>query len=229
MAAKPTKFLFDTEFVPDSSLSEGVGSVNWDIPPTQEDLEQARKEGFSAGTAAGRAEAEAESSRIQALALTQFAEQFAALKQTQEHVLQGSTKDAVTLALTVGRKLAGELIDAQPLAEIEALLGQCLSRLMGEARVVLRIHDDLLDALQERLDEVTRQIGFDGHVILLGDESVAPGDCRIEWADGGAERDSSKLAGDIEDAIHRMIEAGVADAQLTETDSVPEIGEQHDR
>ena len=227
MAVKITKYLFDTEFLPDMAHLEGENSVGWDVPPTREEVEAARAESFSAGHAAGRAEAEAESLRIQAHVLRQFAEQFVALKQSQEAILRESTKDAVAIALAVGRKLAETLVAAHPLVEIESLLAHCLSRLMGEARIVLRTHDSLLDALQERIDEVTRRSGFDGHIILLGDETIALGDCRIEWADGGGERDMSKLAGDIEISIRRMVQAGVADAP--EGDPVLEIGEQNGR
>jgi flagellar assembly protein FliH len=212
MTAKSTKFLFDTEFLPDMVEATGSGTIGWDVPPTREDLENARKEGFRAGHAAGRAEAEGESHRVEAEALRFFAEQFVTLKRGQEEVLSLATRDAMAVGHTVGRKLAETLVAAQPLEEIEALLARCLSRLMGEARIVLRVHDSILDALQERIGQVTRQNGYDGHVILLGDESISPGDCRIEWADGGAERDMTKLAADIENTVTRMIEAGVADA-----------------
>ena len=138
MAVKITKYLFDTEFLPDMAHLEGENSVGWDVPPTREEVEAARAESFSAGHAAGRAEAEAESLRIQAHVLRQFAEQFVALKQSQEAILRESTKDAVAIALAVGRKLAETLVAAHPLVEIESLLAHCLSRLMGEARIVLR-------------------------------------------------------------------------------------------
>ena len=219
MAAKITKYLFDTDFAPDMSRLRDQDGIAWDVPPTRADIDRARTEGFSAG----RAEAEAETSRLQAQALNRFAEEFVTLKISHEKVLRASTGDAVALALTVGRKLAENLIATHPLGEIEALMTHCLSRLMGEARIVLRIHESLLDALRERVDKLTRRIGFEGHVILLGDESIAPGDCRIEWADGGAERDAAKLADDLENTINRMVQAGVADA--VEIDPEPETGE----
>ena len=223
MAAKSTKYLFDTEFVPDMVETTGSGSIGWDIPPTQEDLEREKAAGVKAGHAAGRAEAETESHRIEAEALRHFAELFVTLKRNQEDVLRLATKDAMAVSLTVGRKLAETLVAAHPLEEVEALLAQCMGRLMGEARIVLRVHESILDALQERVGEITRQHGYDGHVILLGDDTIAPGDCRIEWADGGAERDMSQLAGNIDDSITRMVQAGVADAPVADPDQ--EIGE----
>ena len=39
--------------------------------------------------------------------------------------------------------------------------------------------------------------------VVMGDDKIAPGDCRLEWADGGMIRDSSATAALIDEANKR--------------------------
>ena len=58
---------------------------------------------------------------------------------------------------------------------------------------MLRVNDALFDALQRRLAAIAQANGYAGKIVLLADDALAPGDGRIEWADGGAERDTRRL------------------------------------
>ncbi len=71
--------------------------------------------------------------------------------------------------------------------------------------MVIRIADALLDPLRERLDEVAAKAAFDGKVVLLADEALAPSDVRVEWADGGAERDTGRLWAEIDQVLERNL------------------------
>jgi flagellar assembly protein FliH len=62
--------------------------------------------------------------------------------------------------------------------------------------------------LSEKIDTIATRRGFAGKVVLLAETSVAPGDCRIEWADGGVERDSARLWRDIDLAVARLLGDG---------------------
>ncbi|MBX6322342.1 MAG: flagellar assembly protein FliH, partial [Rhodospirillaceae bacterium] len=67
----------------------------------------------------------------------------------------------------------------------------------------VRLHDSLLDPLRERLDAVAAGAGFEGRIVILADPAMPVGDCRVEWADGGIERDTDRLWRDIEAALAR--------------------------
>lgn len=201
-----SKFLFETEFA--ANKPKARGQRVWDIPPTEQDLVRVRDEGFAAGRAAGRADAEAETARIEAQALERFSQAFLGLKAAREASLQDHTRDAASLAVAVAKKLASTLIAAQPLAEIETVLTDCLARVIGEARIVVRVHESLLDSLQAKIDPLARRLGFDGQVILLGEADIALGDCRVEWADGGVKRDIASIAEQIDQAVMRLVEPG---------------------
>ena len=49
--------------------------------------------------------------------------------------------------------------------------------------------------------------GFDGRLAIISDESLAPGDCRVEWADGGIIRDTTATASVIDETVARYIAA----------------------
>ena len=210
---KCDKFLFDTEFDVGQRDPGGTGvTLQDDEILTRQHLDEAHAEGYAVGKAEGRTEAEGESSRMAAHALERFARDFAAMKEAHANALAHHAREATALAVAVARKLAPALMTAQPLAEIEALITDCLSRIMGEARVVVRVQNDLVEALDQRIEALTKQLGFDGQVILLGEDGLASGDCRVEWADGGAERNTASLANALDEAINRLVQAGVANA-----------------
>ena len=62
-----------------------------------------------------------------------------------------------------------------------------------------------LDALQERLTQLSAASGFEGRVVLIGDDAMGESDCRVEWADGGVEREAGRIWRAIEEALARYI------------------------
>jgi flagellar assembly protein FliH len=93
------------------------------------------------------------------------------------------------------------------ITEIEGILTHCLTSLKQEPRLVAYVSAAQLDALQGRLAELTAANGFEGRVVLIGDDKMADSDCRVEWADGGIERDSNQIWRTIEDAMNRYLAA----------------------
>jgi flagellar assembly protein FliH len=43
--------------------------------------------------------------------------------------------------------------------------------------------------------------------VVTSDETLAPGDCRIEWADGGVTRDHAATASAVDEMVSRYISA----------------------
>jgi len=203
--ASHRKFLFDKEFDP-----AGLGGRPVEEAPTRQDVELARQQGYEEGRAAGRSEAEAEQAKLEAEALARIAREVGAFVQHHAASLEQLRNENLALALSIGRKLARRLMATQPLAEVEELVEGSLQRLLGEARIVIRLHHGLLDAMQARVDALARRTGFDGQVILLGEDDIAPGDCRVEWADGGATRSAAAIESEIDALFERVLGASGA-------------------
>jgi flagellar assembly protein FliH len=116
-------------------------------------------------------------------------------------------RDAIAVLRAVLQKAVPALCRKHPLAEIETLVADCLRDSLSEPRIVLRVADTAFDAVQRRLAALSASAGYPGKLVLLADAALGPGDCRVEWADGGAERDLPRLLSDIDAALVRALDA----------------------
>jgi flagellar assembly protein FliH len=206
----PHKFLFEQSFdLPDPPRGPRKPAP---APPPEPSFTKAELEAVSAralgeGRAAALAEAaQATEARVAAALAgvesalgTALAARAADAEQAQRRCLE-------TLR-GVLRKLAPALCRMASLIELEAMVDQCLREAVEEPRVVLRVGDEVFDAVRERLGAITGAAGFAGKVVLLADEGLGAADARIEWAEGGAERDSGRLIDDIDAALARALDA----------------------
>jgi flagellar assembly protein FliH len=115
--------------------------------------------------------------------------------------------EAVEVAFAVARKLAPELIAAEPLSEVAALAATCFRQLIAAPHVVVRIAEGTYESAHQRLEEIARMHGFEGRLVVLAEPGMALGDCRIEWADGGLSRDRAASEAAIGEAVARYVAA----------------------
>ena len=73
--------------------------------------------------------------------------------------------------------------------------------------MVVRVGADIYEAAKDKLEEIARARGFEGRLVVLAEPAMAPGDCRIEWADGGVARDRAATLAAIDDAVGRYVAA----------------------
>jgi flagellar assembly protein FliH len=99
------------------------------------------------------------------------------------------------------------LIAREPLADVAALVGDCFRHLVGVPHVVVRVDAALAAQAQDKLSAIARERGFEGRLVVLGEPEIAPGDCRIEWADGGVARDRAATEAAIADLVARYLAA----------------------
>jgi len=203
------KFQFDTVFDVDEN-----GRVRPDDRPkpqfTDEDLSLARGEGQQIGFDAGRHQALTEIESVAAQTLQAIAGELAQIGTRHQQAVLAIEADAARLALAIASKLAPALLAHNPLDEIETLIRRCLAEMPTEPRIVIRVAEPLVDALQDRVQAITAQSGFPGQLVLIGEPALTAADCRVEWADGGAERNLPSLQDRIDEAIARYC-ASLAD------------------
>jgi len=200
--AAPAKFLFNLDF----SSGEDQQAQRASKAELEQAVAEAEARGHRAGYAAAQADANVEAQRRFAAALEQIGDRLAALSGGLGDIERRLEAEAVEVAVAVANKLAPELIAREPFAEIAALAADCFRQLVSAPHVVVRINDALYAEARERLEEIARMRGFDGRLVVLAEPDVAPGDCRVEWADGGLTRDRAKT----EAAINEAVEAYVA-------------------
>src|SRR6185436_1085248 len=105
------------------------------------------------------------------------------------------------------RKLAPELIAAEPFSEIAALAASCFHHLIAAPHVVVRLAEAIYETAQPQLEQIARLHGFEGRLVVLAEPGMALGDCRIEWADGGLSRDRASTEAVIGEAVSRYVAA----------------------
>lgn len=212
MGAEAQKFLFEARFDAQAARESAEQRAARERTAAKES-EAVHAAAFEEGRQAGRAEAERDLAHATEKTLASVADGLKRLH-AQRHEMQAElTANAVNVAVTLVGKLLPALMRRHALAEIEALIETTLRQLLNEPRVVVRLHDSRLDALKAHIDDIARRCGFDGDVVLLADPELAPEDCRIEWADGGAERNVDRLWHEIERAFARFLPPAPHDAK----------------
>ncbi len=202
MGAAP-KFLFNVDFGPAAEVKAPA------VPAAEHAaaLAEAQARGYRDGMNAAEAQARTEAERRQALAFERIAGGIEQLRASLKRVEDRFEAEAVEVALAVGRKLATDLIAKEPFAEIAALADQCFREMMSAPHIVVRVASALYSEAKQRLEETARERGFEGRLVVLAEDNIAPGDCRIEWADGGLKRDRAATEAAIAEAVGRYIAA----------------------
>ena len=207
------KFMFDTEFSESTPEFSGASQAFSDIHGnkglqtlTDDELEQVRQEAFAEGLASVQAQVLQQT----AAAANEIVAQTGSILQSLGVETTRFRAEAVELALMIANKLAHALIEREPEAEIRALIGSCLEQLRDEPHVVVRVAESMADGIRPQILDLAKERGFEGKVIVIADTETANVDCRIEWADGGAELQHNALAANVEAIIARYLEANDA-------------------
>ncbi len=211
-AAPSQRFLFETSFD-----TEAVAARDEPAEPTVSiaEIESARQEAYADGEAAGRQEAVNGLEKQLLNGLGRLVEQMTALADDQARYQDGVTQRSVQLALKAIRKLFPALAERDGLVEIETVLADCLREARAEPKIVVRVAEALVDPLQERIVALTASTGHAGEVSVLADASLELADCRVEWAEGGAERVVQQMWQEFEAATQRIFQgAASADEPL---------------
>lgn len=193
------KFMFDVDFAAGSDPARRM------ITPAVHEAALAEASAAAYRDGAGAAVAEAE--RRTAAALERVADVLEGLAGKLAAVEARLEAEAVEVALAVARKLAPELIAREPFAEIAALARGCFAHLVTAPHVVVRVSEALHAHACEQLEQAARMNGFEGRLVVLAEPEIAPGDCRIEWADGGVVRDRAATEAAILEAVNRYAAA----------------------
>lgn len=204
------KFQFETDFEQEEELHRQDalrGHEPAAVAPTfsEADLERASNEAFQKGYIL----AQDESKQALENALVGLTERLLfglghLLEQEEARLLQ-AREIALRVAFAGIKKFWPQLLRAHSAELVEEILRQSMEMNPEEKRIVVRVHDTLLDHVVTRLPQLKEAQAFQGKVIVLSDDVVLPGDCKIEWADGGMERLSRTMSAQLDHALDRLL------------------------
>src|ERR1700690_3657437 len=160
----------------------------------------AESQAYRKGFAAGQAQAQSDALAVIADGMERLDKALAGIEARLE-------TEAVEVAVAFAGKLAPELIAREPFVEISALATESFRHLVKTPHVVVHIGADAFEPAKVKLREIAHARGFEGRLVVLADPGMAPGDCRIEWADGGVARDRAATLATIDDVVARYVAA----------------------
>jgi len=199
-----TKFMFDTDF---AEIERKAVEPTVTLAEHAARLAAAEAAAHQHGYAAAQADAKVEADRRIAAAIERIADGIVAANTALQAIETRLECEAVEVAVAVARKLAPALIAREPFAEIAALAAACFKDLIASPHIAVRVNDALYAAAKEKLDDIARARSFEGRLVVLAEPDIAPGDCRIEWADGGINRDNAATDAAIGEAVTRYVGA----------------------
>ena len=222
------KFLFDTDFDADDPAAQRRAKKNEPPPPPpppppptfgEAELEQAKKAAFAKGMAAGKIEGHNEgyakaSSEMQATltdATVRLADGIEQMMADRDDLNAGRTGQPLKIALAILSKLLPVTIGQHSRDELEAFIVSCLTEAVDEPRLSVKVGACVLEQMRPRIEELAGQRGFGGRLIILGDPKLGASDARIEWAEGGAERNTEALLADLVAVAEKMLGGQPAD------------------
>ncbi len=189
------KFTFDTDF---RSEARGRRVTDVDVATARE---QGMQDGFAQGQQAARAEANAALIHMAGLISSQ-AEKLLAAQGARDHLIEAA---AAALAVTLAKRIAGAALADRPSALIEQAARECLVHARTAPHLAVRVNEAAVEDAEKLFGRLTRESGYAGKVIILGEPEIAPGDARLEWADGGVVIDAAALDDKISAAVAAVL------------------------
>ena len=197
---KAAKYLFDEDF----AAGERPTITLVEAERRRADAESVA---YRNGFAAGQEQARGEAGEHVASALGLIADSLTRLHRALADIEARLETEAVEVAVAVAGKLAPELIAREPFAEISALATECFHHLVATPHVVVRVGADIYDDAKHKLEDIAKAGGFEGRLMVLSEAAMAPGDCRIEWTEGGVVRDRAASRTVIDEVVARYVAA----------------------
>lgn len=170
---------------------------------TEADLAAAREEGLQRG----RQEAAQATDRASAEALRAIARMMQMMLSGLAAEAQGLRQDALEVAMAAAQLMAGQALEQFAPEAVEGFVSEAIGQLRDVPRLVVRIAPELADDLAPRLEQVARDAGFDGQVVVRPDPVASGGDVTLEWAEGSIHHDRASSFAAVEAAAERWLAA----------------------
>jgi len=197
----PSEQVVDTELPIEEEVVEEV------IVPTfsEEELDIARQQGFEAGKQEGLAATTETLTKQMNETLTLIDQKLQAAFQNQDIVNEMMANSALSVAKGICSKMLPALAQKHSFDEVDRVITAVFAKLVEQPRATINVHSSLVEMIEQRVTELSIGKGYEGKINMLADETMEPGDCKVEWANGGCERDSQAIWDEITTIVERNL------------------------
>lgn len=205
---QPRKYLFDLAF--DDGQNKKSDEREKPKPTySQEQLDAEKQASFDQGMQAGQKSMMEDQQQYMNALLSQIDQRLSHVMTESFGEWQRLLTQLQEIALVIMRKLMPSYVEKHGLGEVESIVEKVLNEVSREPRLVFRINEQMFDTISAKINAIAAQQAYAGKVVILGDPTIDISDCRIEWADGGIERNVQTL--------WQSIERVMSEAQTFET------------
>ena len=197
----PKPFLFDKSF--DLTALKAAEEAKKVKTYSEEEVRIIREQAYGEGLVAGKTASQQDCQQQQNVILGNISRLFERFAGEVWNVYTQQRQVATDVAVSIARKIVPDYVRKSGIQEITGIIESCVAEMINEPRLVLRINETQFDSVKGAIDQITSKLGYAGKMIILADQNVAENDCRLEWADGGMERNVNITWSEIEKQIAR--------------------------
>ncbi|MCR5869343.1 MULTISPECIES: FliH/SctL family protein [unclassified Sphingomonas] len=146
-----------------------------------EELARARADAFQAGMDAARSDRET----ALLAAMDALHSEVEGMVEERAGFRADTAREAAELVLTVAQHLAGHPLLASPAQAIDDAIGRALAQVARGTELIVRVHPDMAVQIEERIADRQANDRRRLNLHVTHDATLAPGDARIEWDEGG--------------------------------------------
>ena len=194
------KFMFDVKDFDEKDAPEVPDEPPPPPPPTfsEAELERARRDSLAKGREEAAAEAEASRERRVADLLQTISREFSTLFAAEDLRNAQYEAESVRLTLATLQRLFPAMNQKYGLSEIQRVIQEVLESQREQATIKIEVEPDYVETIRDHVKRVLKQANISGNCEVTGNQALGPGDCRMSWENGGALRESTAVAEDIE-------------------------------
>ena len=198
-ATAPRKFMFETSFEGNAAANRPPERKPVTLKP--DDYDALKKESFDQGFAEGTRVTQEGQGRVIAALLEKLGESIDHLVtelHTQKNQRDSDLRQSV---MAIAKKLLPSTLAENGMQEMQKLIADTIIEMAHEPRLVVRTSEHDFETLNAYVTEIANKRAYAGKLIVVSDEAIVAGDCRIEWADGGIERNVNDTWEKISDVV----------------------------
>jgi flagellar assembly protein FliH len=175
---------------------------------SEEEVNMAREAAFDEGRRSGFSEGQEDAGIRIAQTIEALTAALPMLAEEQARTNALILTDAVKLSLAAVKKALPAMAEKYAFEEVSKVVADLVPHLLDEPRIIVRVALPLVESIRTHLEQVAKSAGFEGRVVVQDDERLGAGDCKVEWADGGGERDLARLMSEMDQVVERALASG---------------------
>lgn len=197
---KNNKFLFDLNNF-DEEFYDGQPEEEEEPPvPTfsEEELATEKQKSYEEGKLAGLSEARGEREKVVGDILNQISQRLPQLTVSEKKRNEEFQAEALTLVRAFIEKIFPTLNKKYGIDEIMTFIESVIEQHDSSLEIIVEVSPEYVLDIQKHIDQIFESSDSRSkNYRVTGNDKLNTGDCKIQWAQGGAHRYANKLAEEI--------------------------------